>query len=46
MSGIYKTRYLVQHEFYECKYGLNKAYVTRSKNGIMINVGVSVSVRI
>ena len=41
--GINETRILVQHESFECKCGLNKSVCnSKNKNGIMINVGVSV----
>ena len=44
MSEINKTRFLVHHESCECKCGLNESevYVTESKNGIKMKVGVSV----
>ena len=44
MSGVNKIRFLVQHESSECKCGLNKkVYVIQSKNGIMMNFGVTVN---
>ena len=44
--GVNETRVLVQHELCEYKCGLNKVYVIQSKNGIMMNIGVSVKMTI
>ena len=45
MLRVNETKFLVQHEPCKCKCELNKAYVNfiQNKNGIMMNVGVSVN---
>ena len=42
ISGVNETRYSVQHELCECNCRLNESVCNPSKNGIMMNVGVSV----
>ena len=41
MSGVNETRFLVQHEPFECKCRLNES-VIHSKYGIIMNLGVSI----
>ena len=41
MSGVNETRFLDQHESWECKCGLNESVCNSNKNGIMMNVGGS-----
>ena len=41
--GVNETRFLVQQELGEINFELNESvYVIKCKNGIMMNVGVSV----
>ena len=42
MLGVNETKFLVQHASCECKCGWNES-VSQSKNGIMMNVDVSLS---
>ena len=42
MSVVNESRFLVQNECVSANAELMKVYVTQSKNGIIMNVGVSV----
>ena len=43
LSGINETRFLVQHESRECKYGLNESVCNlKQKNGTMMNLALRI----
>ena len=45
MSGVKETKFLVQHELSECKYGLIQSLCSSKQKLIMMNVAVSVKNR-